>query len=108
MSTVIEKLEVLDLGWDKMSWTDAMNLVEELGKGYRLPSPSELRKIYPSLTKTECHWTSNEHWIEKHIAYSQDPTYHKPEEDNKKNLISVIMVRDLSDEAVHELLFNDF
>jgi hypothetical protein len=107
-STIIGKLEVLDLGWDKMSWTNAMQLAEELGRGYRLPNAYELRRIYPNLAKTEHHWTTDEHWLEKHIAYSQDPTYHKPWEENKQNLISVIMVRDLSDEVVLELLFDSF
>lgn len=108
-STVIEKLEVVDPNWGKVSWTDAMKRIGELGKGYRLPRPSELRNvIYPKLAKTDCHWTCDEHWTEKHIAYSQDPTYHKPEEDNKQNLIHVIIVRDISDEVIHELLFDSF
>jgi hypothetical protein len=107
-SIIIGKLEVLDLGWDKMSWVDAMKLAEELGRGYRLPCPSELRKLYPNLAKTDYHWTDYEHWLEKHIAYSQHPMYHKPEEDNKENLISVILVRDISDDVILELLFDSF
>jgi hypothetical protein len=104
MSTVIiENLEVLNLRCGKMSWNDAMKLTEELGEDYRLPSGQELRNIIypnsdtiPNLEKTEHHWTCYSDGFQQHIAFSQHPMFHRPEEENKQNLINVVLVRDVT------------
>jgi hypothetical protein len=112
---VIRNLEVWPLDIGGVTWQDAVQLVAELGSGWRLPTASEFAEIlqpevwevmspdlkigYWSITEIDGHSARN--WVFKR---GQGHTMYFP----KRSLSKVIVVRDFGGEEALEYLLQDF